>query len=236
MRKRHSIKPNESRGTIYLIATPIGNLNDISYRMVQVLKKVDIVAAEDTRTARKLFHHIGLQNMQIRSYYIGNEDRETENLIDLARQGMNIALITESGTPCISDPGFLLVREAWKYGIKLIPIPGPSAVQLALIVSGFPSNSYTFLGFLPSKSTQRRKLIESLRNSTISTVVFESVHRIQATLGDFQEILPDREIFIARELTKEFETFYKGIAMNILEELVTRKELKGEFTLVIKGA
>ncbi len=236
MQKRTRSKSSEKTGIIYLVSTPIGNLDDISYRAVLILKDVDIVAAEDTRSVRKIFQHIGLRDKIVRSYHNANEERETPLLIEAVRQGKSIAVVSEAGTPGISDPGFLLVREAWKFNIRVVPIPGPSAIHAALICSGFPSNAYIYLGFLPIKKGPRRRLFEDLRNEQRTCVCFESVHRIQKALIDLADILPDREICLARELTKEFETFYKGIPMDVLALLVENDEIRGEFTLVIKGA
>jgi 16S rRNA (cytidine1402-2'-O)-methyltransferase len=223
-------------GTLYVVATPIGNLEDISYRAVRVLKEADLIACEDTRHTAKLLHHCGIDKPMV-SYHEHNEAARAEELVTKMEQGLNIAQVSDAGMPGISDPGYRVIKLAIEHGVPVVPIPGASAVIAALAASGLPTDSFQFLGFLPSKSGQRRTMLEALRVAEHTTVVYEAPHRIAETMKDIVELLgPDRPVVLARELTKVHEEFIRGIAAEVLQR-VQQHELKGEMTLLIgKGA
>lgn len=226
-------RPSSSKGTLYVVSTPLGNLEDMTLRGIRILKEADLIAAEDTRTTRKLLHRYGIQTSQT-SYFEHNEPRKAETLLARLKRGQRIALVSEAGTPGISDPGFRLIRLAIEHDIPVVPIPGPSAVTTALSVSGLPTDSFLFLGFLPSKPTRRRKAIEAWKDWDRTLILYESPHRLLATLTDLLEILGDREIALARELTKRFEEILRGRISEVLRSLGERR-IKGEITLVVAG-
>jgi 16S rRNA (cytidine1402-2'-O)-methyltransferase len=215
-------------GTLYVVATPIGNLEDISYRAVRVLKEADLIACEDTRHTAKLLHHYGIEKPTV-SYHEHNEAARAEELVTKMEQGLNVAQV--------SDAGYRVIKLAIERGVPVVPIPGASAVIAALAASGLPTDSFQFLGFLPSKSGQRRTTLEALRVAKHTTVVYEAPHRIAETMKDIVELLgPERPVVLARELTKMHEEFIRGTAAEILQR-VQAHELKGEMTLLIgKGA
>jgi 16S rRNA (cytidine1402-2'-O)-methyltransferase len=223
-------------GTLYVVATPIGNLEDISYRAVRVLKEADLIACEDTRHTAKLLHHYGIEKPTV-SYHEHNEAARAEELVTKMEQGLNVAQVSDAGMPGISDPGYRVIKLAIERGVPVVPIPGASAVIAALAASGLPTDSFHFLGFLPSKSGQRRTTLEALRVAKHTTVVYEAPHRIAETMKDIVELLgPDRPVVLARELTKVHEEFIRGSAAEVLQR-VHAHELKGEMTLLIgKGA
>jgi 16S rRNA (cytidine1402-2'-O)-methyltransferase len=219
-------------GTLYVVATPIGNLEDISYRAVRVLKEADLIACEDTRHTAKLLHHYGIEKPTV-SYHEHNEAARAEELVAKLTAGLNVALVSDAGMPGISDPGYRVIKLAIERGVPVVPIPGASAVVAALAASGLPTESFQFLGFLPSKSGQRRTMLENLRAAEHTTVVYEAPHRIAETMKDIVELLgPDRPVVLARELTKVHEEFIRGSAAEILQR-VQAHELKGEMTLLI---
>src|ERR1700686_1793000 len=220
-------------GCLYLVATPIGNLEDITLRAVRVLKEADVIACEDTRQTQKLLNHYGIST-RTTSYHEHNElTRAPELVLDL-EQGARIALVTDAGMPGISDPGFRLISLAIRHHIPVVPIPGASAFLAALVASGLPTDSFRFSGFLPAKSGQRRKLLESVRESPRTQVFYEAPHRVQEALEDIVEILGgQRHVVIAREVTKLHEEFLRGHAEQILETLKARGDIKGEITLLI---
>ncbi|HEY1938162.1 MAG TPA: 16S rRNA (cytidine(1402)-2'-O)-methyltransferase [Candidatus Angelobacter sp.] len=219
-------------GTLYVVATPIGNLEDITYRAVRVLKEADLIACEDTRHTAKLLHHYGIDKPTI-SYHEHNEAARAEELVAKLEQGLNVAQVSDAGMPGISDPGYRVIKLAIEHGVQVIPIPGASAVVAALAASGLPTDSFQFLGFLPAKSGQRRTLLETLLRAQHTTVVYEAPHRIAETLEDIVETLgPERPIVLARELTKVHEEFIRGAAEAVLGR-VQQQDLKGEITLLI---
>ena len=219
-------------GTLYIIATPIGNLEDITARAVRILGEVDLIACEDTRQTRKLLDRYGISKPLV-SYHEHNEQPRSADLLRELEAGKNIALVSDAGTPLIADPGYRLVEHAREIGIPVSPIPGPSALLAALSASGLPTNSFSFHGFLPPKRGQRRKLLEDLRASDATLVFYEAPHRILDTLEDVDEILGPRPLVLARELTKIHEEFLRGTAADVRETLGKRPSVKGEITLII---
>lgn len=222
--------------TLYVVATPIGNLADISQRAVQILQDVDLVCAEDTRHTRQLFNHLGINN-ELLSLHEHNERERTELIINKLREGEDIALVSDAGTPAISDPGFVLVREVRAAGLTVSPVPGASAVVAALSAAGIATHSFAFDGFLPSKQGARRAHYSRYINESRTIVVYESSHRIQASLEDLvEELGGERHIAIARELTKLFETIISGNADSVLEQVAADpNQRKGEFVILIEG-
>ena len=223
-------------GTLYIVATPIGNLDDITFRAVEILKSVDIVLAEDTRHSKTLLSHLDISK-PIRAFHEHNEREKTKAIISEIYSGKSIALISDAGTPLISDPGYFLVAQAKKEGLKVVPIPGPTALITALSASGLASDSFTFLGFLPSKKTARIKLLIGLAGRTETIIFYESPKRVLATLTDMQTIFGDsREVCLAKELTKAFETIHTGSIPNLIEYLtIDQNHQKGEFVILISA-
>jgi len=219
-------------GTLYVVATPIGNLEDISYRAVRVLKAADLIACEDTRHTAKLLHHYGIDKPTV-SYHEHNEAARAEELVAKLASGLNVAQVSDAGMPGISDQGYRVIHLAIERGVQVVPIPGASAVVAALAASGLPTDSFQFLGFLPAKSGQRRTMLESVRDARQTTVVYEAPHRIAETMEDIVELLgAERPVVLARELTKVHEEFIRGTAGDVLAA-VHQREVKGEITLVI---
>ena len=223
-------------GTLFIVATPIGNLDDITFRAFEVLKSVDFVLAEDTRHSKKLLSHLDISK-PIRAFHEHNEREKTKAIISEIYSGKSIALISDAGTPLISDPGYFLVAQAKKEGLKVVPIPGPTALITALSASGLASDSFTFLGFLPSKQTARVKLLIGLVGRTETIIFYESPKRVLATLTDMQTIFGDsREVCLAKELTKAFETIHTGSIPNLIEYLtIDQNHQKGEFVILISA-
>ena len=217
---------------LYLVATPIGNLEDITLRAIEVLTKVDLIACEDTRTTNRLLAHYGIKKKLI-SIHQHNEKNKSEFLINELSNGKSIAYASDAGTPAISDPGAFLVKQALKFGIKVSPIPGPSSPITAFSASGIESTQFQFYGFLPNASSKSKKLLQKVYGQTLPTIIFESPHRVLKTLSLVQNIFgPKHEIFIARELTKIYETIYKDEVMAIIERLESHpEEQKGEFVI-----
>jgi 16S rRNA (cytidine1402-2'-O)-methyltransferase len=219
-------------GTLYLVATPIGNLDDITYRAVKVLGSVDLIAAEDTRKTKILLDHYAIIK-PMTSYFSYNERQRTPQLIEKLRQGQSIALVSDAGTPGVSDPAYYIVRSALESGIPIIPIPGPSAFVSALIVSGLPTDRFVFEGFLPVKKGRKTKLgILSTEPRTI--IFYESPHRILKTLEEIRSTFGERNVVVARELTKKFEEIVRGPISSVLASL-TSKPTRGEYVLVVEG-
>lgn len=217
---------------LFIVATPIGNLSDMTFRAVETLKSVDLIACEDTRHSRKLLDHYGIDKPLV-SLHEHNEAARSAELAGRMAEGLSIALITDAGTPIVSDPGFRLVREAVSRGIRVTPIPGPSASVAALSASGLPSNEFFFAGFLPRKEGERRRRLEQLLRMGSTIILYEAPHRILATLGEVAAVMGDPEICIARELTKLHEEFLRGKAGEVAAHLRSRGEIRGEFTLLI---
>src|SRR5579872_5306055 len=221
---------------LYLVATPIGNLEDISFRAVRVLKQVDVIACEDTRQTQKLLNHYAVTT-RTTSYHEHNEITRAAELVRELEQGARIALVTDAGMPGISDPGFRLISLAIQHHVPVIPIPGASAFLAALVASGLPTDAFRFSGFLPAKRGQRRAFLESIRDSPRTQVIYEAPHRLKQALTDIVEILgEERHVVIAREVTKLHEEFLRGRAGDILQELGTRGDVKGEITMLIAKA
>ncbi|MBU1019121.1 MAG: 16S rRNA (cytidine(1402)-2'-O)-methyltransferase [Patescibacteria group bacterium] len=216
--------------TLYTVATPIGNLSDITFRAVEILKKVDLIVAEDTRHAGILMRKYNIQTY-LESFHAHSGPAKLEKLIEMLRSGKDLALISDAGTPGISDPGFVLIRAAREEGTQVIPIPGPSAFLAALQASGLPTDKFLYLGFLPLKKG-RQKLLAELAEEDRTVVFYESPHRILKTLSQIAEIMEDRYITVARELTKIYEEFLSGTAEEILDHFKEKKP-KGEFVIIL---
>ena len=216
---------------LFVVPTPIGNLDDITIRAIETLKKSDLILSEDTRHAKKLLNHYKIFT-KIKSYHLNNEHKKVDEYVELMLQDKIISLITDAGTPCISDPGFLLIRKAIKKGIQITCLPGPTALIPALVVSGLPSDAFIFEGFLPRKKGRKIKLKEISKN-TITTIIYESPYRIIKTLSDLLEFLGgDREVSISREISKIYEETYRGTVSDALAHF-SDKKIKGEFVICI---
>ncbi|HWY21053.1 MAG TPA: 16S rRNA (cytidine(1402)-2'-O)-methyltransferase [Candidatus Acidoferrum sp.] len=232
-----SQKPSHAQGpALYLVATPIGNLEDITLRAVRVLKEVDVIACEDTRQTQKLLNHYGISTRTI-SYHEHNEMTRSAELVKEMQEGASVALVTDAGMPGISDPGFRLISLAIRHHLPVVPIPGASAFLAALVASGLPTDSFRFGGFLPTKRGERRAALEAIRTSPRTQVFYEAPHRIVEALSDVCEVLGNaRHVVIAREVTKLHEEFLRGRAGEVLETLKSRDGVKGEITLLIGKA
>lgn len=220
-------------GKLYIVATPVGNLEDITLRALRVLKEVDVIAAEDTRHSLRLLNHYGISK-QLISYWGEREKVKAEETISLLKEGKDVALISDAGTPGIADPGSVLIRRAWEEGVSVEPVPGPAAVIAALSVSGFSTEEFIFCGFLPAKQSRRRKLLEELNREKRTLVFYEAPHRIRESFDDIAEIFGDRNTFLVREMTKMHEELIRGNAVDVrdrLENAVTA----GEYVVVIEG-
>jgi 16S rRNA (cytidine1402-2'-O)-methyltransferase len=213
-------------GTLYLVATPIGNLSDITHRALQVLRDVDLIACEDTRHTHKLLSHYGITTKTV-SYHEHNEQQRAEQLIDQLKQGSNIAVVSDAGTPAVSDPGFRLVRAAIENEVPVVPVPGPSALISALDAAGLPTDEFFFAGFLPARTNARRARLSELQSVPGTLIFYEAPHRLAATLKDAYEILGERDAVVARELTKIHEEIRRG-RLSELSEHYEREEPRGE--------
>jgi 16S rRNA (cytidine1402-2'-O)-methyltransferase len=229
-------KPLDPGPALYLVATPIGNLEDITLRALRVLKGVDVIACEDTRQTQKLLQHYGISTRTV-SYH---EHNERERAVELAAEfakGARIAAVTDAGMPAVSDPGFRVVQAAIAQGVPVVPIPGPSAFLAALAASGLPTDAFEFRGFLPAKQGERRTALEQTRAAASTQVFYEAPHRIVDALGDVVDVLgPERPVVVARELTKLHEEFLRGSAAEVSDALRARGEVKGEITLLVGKA
>lgn len=224
---------NKNSGTLFVVSTPIGNLEDITLRALRILKSVDLIAAENMRHSKGLCHHYGI-NTRLTGYHQHNQKIKGPKLLKKIKAGSDIALITNAGTPAVSDPGGMLVNQAIEENIKVSPIPGPSAVIAALSVSGLRSDRFLFLGFLSRRASKRRRELQGLISEPRPMVFFESPHRLESMLTDIKEVLGDRHIVLLREMTKVYEEVKRGLVGSVLKKLEDDK-IKGEFTLVVAG-
>jgi 16S rRNA (cytidine1402-2'-O)-methyltransferase len=225
---------NSMAGTLYLCATPIGNLEDITLRGIRILKEVDIVAAEDTRQSIKLLNHFEIKKPLI-SYHEHNKQEKGKEIVDMLLEGKSIALVSDAGMPAISDPGEDLVRLCIEKEISIVPIPGASASLTALIISGLSTRSFCFEGFLPSNKKEKREKLEQLASETRTIILYESPHRIKDTIKELQQFLGDgRKASVSRELTKKFEETVRG-TLGEVSDILQQRDIKGEFVIVIEG-
>ena len=226
--------PPLTPSTLYLVATPIGNLEDITLRALRVLKECDVIAAEDTRHSGQLLKHFGIAKPMI-SYFQFNEAKRSEEIIERLIRGEKVALVTDAGSPGISDPGERVVKAALAAGLRVEAVPGACALIGALTASGLSADEFHFIGFLPHKSGQRRKQLDRLKTFSGTLVLYESPYRIEKLLNELSEVFPERSIVLARELTKKFEEFLRGTPRELLEVL-KKRALKGEFVVLVEGA
>ena len=230
------MSPAKKEGRLYLVATPIGNLKDITYRAVEVLRQVDVILAEDTRRARILLNTYSVRK-PLMSYHDHNKEQCTPYILKQLEDGKNIALITDAGTPGIADPGFYLVKKALEHDIQVVPIPGPTALISALSASGLPTDRFIFCGFLPRKKGKRQKLLEELTGFKGTIILYESPYRLLKTLMDIKDIVGEnRRIVLARELTKIYEEFIRGTADEVVKEIQSRPAIRGEWVILIEGS
>jgi len=223
--------PPLTPGTLYLVATPIGNLEDITLRALRTLKECDVVAAEDTRRTGQLLKHFGISKPLLSCFQF-NEAKRSEQILERLGRGEKVALVTDAGSPGISDPGERVVQAAIGAGFRVEPVPGPSALVPALTASGLPTGEFHFIGFLPHKSGQRRRVLERLKTFAGTLVLYESPYRIEKLLLELQDLFAERQVVLARELTKKFEQFLRGTPAELLEVL-RQRSLKGEFVVML---
>lgn len=221
---------NQKKGILYIIATPIGNLEDITLRAIRILKEVDLIAAEDTRHTLKLLNHLEISKPLI-SYHRHNEEIRTEELIKELKTGKNIGLVSDAGTPGICDPGEEIIKKCIEESIKVVPIPGACAMINALITSGISTKEFTFLGFLPLNKKSRKEKLEEIKNANKTIILYEAPHKLKSTLNDLSLILEDRSVVLARELTKIHEEYIRGTVKELMEKT---DNLKGEMILIIE--
>jgi 16S rRNA (cytidine1402-2'-O)-methyltransferase len=220
-----------SGATLYIVATPVGNLEDMTYRAVRILGEVDLIAAEDTRHSLKLLNHFNISK-PLTSYFDHNQQFKGERILNALRQGKSVALISDAGTPCVSDPGYHLVRDAVAEGITVIPIPGSCAAIAALSASGLPSDTFTFAGFPPSRQGKRRTFLAHLAGLPGTVLLYEAPHRLEECLRDMLEVLGDRQIVVARELTKIYEEFIRGTVSQVMAT-VAQGKVRGEVVILV---
>ncbi|ADU96278.1 16S rRNA (cytidine(1402)-2'-O)-methyltransferase [Thermovibrio ammonificans] len=219
-------------GRLYVVATPIGNLKDITLRALEVLKGCDFIACEDTRQTRKLLKHYGIEGKELLSYHEHNEEQAAKEIVERLKGGESCALVSDAGTPCISDPGYRVVKLAREEGIEVTPVPGPSAVTAALSASGLPTDRFLFVGFLPRKEGQLKEALKEAVELPYTVVAYESPHRLEKTLTLLSELYPDATVALFKEITKVNEAFLKGTPEELLKELRERGMVKGEFVLL----
>jgi 16S rRNA (cytidine1402-2'-O)-methyltransferase len=227
-----SSRTSSAGGKLYLVATPIGNLEDVTLRALRLLKEVDLIACEDTRHTAKLLNHFGIAT-QCESHHEHNEVRHTQRLIALLRDGKNVALVSDAGTPLLSDPGYSLVAAAREAGIEVVPVPGPCAAIMGLTASGLPTDSFYFAGFLPPKPGARRKRLQEISAIPGTMIFYEAPHRVLAALEDMIAILGDRRACLAREITKIHEEWVQGTLSIIRDAMRDRPQVRGEITLIV---
>lgn len=237
MNHSSSMAPSQELGQLYIVASPIGNLSDISERAISTLKKVDLIICEDTRHSQRLLNHLNISK-PMHCLHVFNEGNKSQFLLDKLTAGLNLALICDAGTPLISDPGFPLIRLARRHGVNIVPIPGPCALITALCAAGLPTNKFIFEGFLPHKKTARLNALMPLLKEQRTLVFYEAPHRLLESLKDIQEVFgEDRELVVAKELTKSYETFYCGSVEDIVAQFQHNKDsLKGEYVIILQGA
>lgn len=237
MNHSSSMAPSQELGQLYIVASPIGNLGDISERAINTLKKVDLIICEDTRHSQRLLNHLNISK-PMHCLHVFNESNKSQFLIDKLTTGMDLALISDAGTPLISDPGFPLIRMARRHGINIVPIPGPCALITALCAAGLPTNKFIFEGFLPHKQTARLNTLMPLIKEQRTLIFYETPHRLLDALKDIQQVFgQEREVVVAKELTKSYETFYCGSPHDILTQLQSSNNtLKGEYVIMLQGA
>jgi 16S rRNA (cytidine1402-2'-O)-methyltransferase len=221
------------QGILFLVATPIGNLEDVSPRALRVLQESDLIACEDTRHTSKLLSRYGIKTPR-RSYHEHNEEKRTEELIQMLSEGLQIALVSDSGTPLISDPGYAIVSACRREGFRVVPVPGPDAATTALVGSGLPTDSFLFAGFLPARSSQRKRKLENIASVQATLIFYEAPHRILHCLADMIAVLGPRRATVARELTKIHEEFLHGTLPDLLETLYAREKIQGECVIVVE--
>ena len=229
-----TVLPALTPGTLYLVATPIGNLEDITLRALRVLRECDVVAAEDTRHTGQLLKQFGISKPLL-SYFRFNEAKRSEEIIERLQRGEKIALVTDAGSPGISDPGERVVKAAIAAGFRVETVPGACALVAALTASGLPADEFHFVGFLPHKSGQRQNKLKSLKAAAGTLIFYESPYRIEKLLGELADVFPEREVVLARELTKKFEEFLRGQPAELLA-VAKKRTLKGEFVVMVKAA
>jgi 16S rRNA (cytidine1402-2'-O)-methyltransferase len=222
------------KGKLYVVATPIGNLEDITFRAVDVLKKVIFVLAEDTRETSKLLQRYKIETRVI-SYRDQNHERMMPKILEKLDMGMNLALVSDCGTPLISDPGYRLVSELRKLGYEIIPLPGPCALTSAISVSGFPTDKFSFLGFLPKSEGKREKILDKFGNVESTLVIYESPHRLIKLLEEVERVLGNREVFLAKDISKKREEYISGTVVEILKQLSKEEKIYGEYVVLIRG-
>ena len=226
---------NAKTGTLYIVGTPIGNLNDITLRALEILKKVDIIAAEDTRHTKKLLAHFHIKSRLI-SCHEHNEEQSAKGIIEKLKSGSSVALVSNAGTPTVSDPGYRIVNAAINEAIPIVPVPGVSAAITALCVSGLPTDTFCFIGFLSSKKQKRHARIKQLEDICATLIFYESPKRILTVLDEMIQIMGDRHAVLAREMTKSYEEFIRGNLSRLIVKLKSKKAIKGEITLLVEGA
>jgi 16S rRNA (cytidine1402-2'-O)-methyltransferase len=224
-----------TRGTLFLVATPIGNLEDISPRAIRILREVGFIACEDTRHTSKLLTRYGIATPR-KSYHEYNEEKRTRELMKALQEGMDIALVSDSGTPLLSDPGYEIVSACRREGMRVVPVPGPNAAVSALVGSGLPTDSFFFNGFLPARSSARKRRLEEISTIQATLIFYEAPHRLLGTLSDMVAILGPRQASVARELTKVHEEFLHGTLPELFQQLESRKKIQGECVIVVERA
>jgi len=226
------MRGGEGLGELFVVATPIGNLKDVTLRALEVLKEVPVVACEDTRRTLKLLSHYGIEGKRLIAYHEHNEREAAEKIVNLLKEGLSVALVSDAGTPTISDPGYRLVKRAREEGIRVVPVPGASAVVAALSASGLPTDRFLFYGFLPRKEGKLREALREIASYPFTVVAYESPHRLERTLKILGELYPEAEVGVYRELTKLNEEFLFGKPSEVLKELKEEGKLKGEIVLL----
>lgn len=225
----------KKEGTLYILATPIGHLEDITLRALKILKSVNLVLCEDTRTTKKLLDKYQIKKKQ-RSYYSPREYEQAEKYLNILKKGKDIALVSESGTPGVSDPGLEIVKRAYLKNMAVRPVPGPSALTAAVSVSGIKADEILFTGFIPRKKGKRKRYLEKHLAENYTTLIYESKHRIKDTLEYIKDIDPERTLFLGREMTKKFEEYLRGSALELYNKIRDRKKVRGEFVIICSGA